>query len=233
MKTGIIVGAAPLGKETELLKRLLLTNDDEHAVETGCPCKTNDIYVVAADGGIEFFMKEGIKPDHWIGDMDSVTTELKGVVSNQFPDLKINSCSPIKDVTDMEIGIEDAILNDCENIYLFGGLGGQRTSHTIANIQLICHYKNKGINVKLFGEGKTAFVIKGGEVKKYTKSDKGFVSVLALSDIAKGVKIKGLFYEYEGDLSNTYALGVSNELTGKPASVSLDEGILLIIEETK
>lgn len=217
MRTGIVVGAAPLGKEVALLKNLINANEN--------------IYTVAADGGIRFFLDADICPDHFIGDMDS--NNIVDEVRTVFPEIAINSCSPIKDVTDMEIGIMDAVRTKCNTIYVFGGLGGRRFSHSIANIQLISRMKEQGINVIMHGDGVKMQVLASGESIAYGQADEGFVSVFALSDVAKNVVIKGLFYEYEGDLSNTTALGVSNELVGNDALITVDDGLLLIIKEDK
>ena len=75
------------------------------------------------------------------------------------------------------------------------------------------------------------FVITGGTAYEFPAKEKGDISVFALSDVAKGVKIKGLSYEYEGNLKNDFALGVSNSFCGKEGSVSLEEGALLIVEK--
>ena len=46
-RQGILVGAAPVGKEGQLLKRLL---------------EEENVYSVAVDGGIGFFIKNHLKP---------------------------------------------------------------------------------------------------------------------------------------------------------------------------
>lgn len=221
MKTGIVVGAAPIGSEIALLDKYIMSDCDK--------------YIIAADGGIEYFLSKNICPDHFIGDMDSNNRESE--VRTKFPHLRINSCSPIKDVTDMEIGIEDALENKCDDIVIFGGSGGKRLSHMFANIQLMSHYKNRGINITMYGDDSKTYIIKGKESKIFKinelKENNIFISVLALTDIAKNVRIKNMFYEYEGDLTNCYALGVSNELKGMDATITLDDGLLLIIEEKK
>ncbi len=45
-----------------------------------------------------------------------------------------------------------------------------------------------------------------------------------------GVYETGLKYRLENyTMSSTYPIGVSNEFTGKPAEISVNEGILLIV----
>lgn len=215
MSIGVIVGSAPLGGEASELYELL----------------QNNAISVAADGGIRFFLERGIEPTKWIGDMDSC--DCYDDVIKAFPHIDMSSCSPIKDVTDTEIAINELINMKVDNIIIFGGVGGRRVSHTLANIQLISGYKKKGVSIKLVGDGVKLFVIADGESVEYSETSTGFVSVLALSDIAENVKIEGLFYGFEGDLTNTNALGVSNEFKGDSASISVGRGKVLIIEEVK
>ena len=55
------------------------------------------------------------------------------------------------------------------------------------------------------------------------------VSVISLSDCSRGVTIQGMKYELGGgDLTNRCSLGLSNELIGKDASVSLAEGCVMV-----
>ena len=217
-KTGIIVGAAPIGSEAALLVNEL-NKDENH-------------YTVAADGGIEFFYNQDICPDMWLGDMDSAQESLDiNKVMVKWPSVMNKPCSPIKDYTDMELAIEDALSNNCTHIKLFGCLGGERLSHTLANIQLMAKYYKKGIRIEMFGENIHVFLIADGDKVDYEEGLRGMVSVLALDTTVENVDIKGLYYEYSGDLTNDWALGVSNELTGNAASISVRKGIVIIIEE--
>ena len=60
------------------------------------------------------------------------------------------------------------------------------------------------------------------------------ISVFAHSDTVRGVTIEGLKYSLSGaELDNGFSLGVSNEFTGVPARVSVKEGTLLIVWESR
>ena len=157
-RLGIVVGAAPIGMEREYLTDL---------------CKEDDTYVVAADGGIEFFQSAGIKPNEWVGDMDSVSektiNEVK-IITNEQVDkdrgraegnevVKITCVSAVKDYTDMELGLEKVFETGCESAMIFGGTGGKRIEHTIANIQLIHKYVLMGTRVIIVSENHRIFVI--------------------------------------------------------------------------
>ncbi len=222
-RLGVLVGASTIGNEEGKLIELI---------------GQQNVYMIAVDGGIAFFIKNNIVPDFWLGDMDStkeksienINKESSFELDDFLAKIKKKELSPIKDDTDMALAVEDAIANGCDEIAIFGGLGGARMSHTFANVQLIHRFAKKGIDTRMYSENSIVQVIVNKSIQ-LPKKDKGFVSIFALTDKAKGVSIKNLFYEYEGDLTNDVALGVSNEFCGKDASVSVEDGALLVIYE--
>jgi thiamine pyrophosphokinase len=82
----------------------------------------------------------------------------------------------------------------------------------------------------MYSENTVMQVLYNGGLE-YDEDQRGMISVMALTDVASGVKIKGLRYEYEGDMVNDVALGVSNEFCGRPSRVSVNQGALLIVRE--
>ena len=90
-KQAIIIGASPMGSEESALLKLLkwagYGEQAEHCsrdcdtCHTGCSAKikNKDIYVVVADGGLKFLLKNGMLPDFFVGDLDSV--ELEGALT--------------------------------------------------------------------------------------------------------------------------------------------------------
>jgi len=64
---------------------------------------------------------------------------------------------------------------------------------------------------------------------KFSKSCKGYISVFSLRDESKGVCLKNLKYELDGQsLFSSNPMGVSNEFIGEEASISVRNGILLV-----
>lgn len=212
---GIVVGAVPISNERAKLLQLIKENNGKS-------------FVIAADGGIKFFLDEKIAPDLWIGDMDSSTNELIEKVDREFSNLASRTCSPIKDDTDLAIALK-IIFEEMkyDKAIVFGGIGGVRFDHSIANIQLMHHYKACGMNVEMYGSNVKMEVLMDEEVH-YGEGEEGYISVFSLTDEVN-IDISGLFYEYTGTLKNTYALGVSNEFCNRKASISVKNGTALIV----
>ncbi len=239
-KQAIIIGASPMGSEESALLKLLkwagYGEQAEHCsrdcdtCHTGCSAKikNKDIYVVVADGGLKFLLKNGMLPDFFVGDLDSV--ELEGDLKDILNDIPKKIVPVEKDDTDMALAVAKAYEKGYRNILLYGGCGGARISHTFANIQMMSFYAKKGCSLQMLGDGVRLEILHNAS-KTLSAAMKGSISVICLSDIAEGVTIQGLKYEYTGALTSDRTLGVSNSFVGKDAMVSVENGTLLLVYE--
>lgn len=239
-KQAIIIGASPMGSEESALLKLLkwagYGEQAEHCsrdcdtCHTGCSAKikNKDIYVVVADGGLKFLLKNGMLPDFFVGDLDSV--ELEGALKDILKDIPKEIVPVEKDDTDMVLAVAKAYEKGYRNILLYGGCGGARISHTLANIQMMSFYAKKGCSLQMLGDGVRLEILHNAS-KTLSAAMKGSISVICLSDIAEGVTIQGLKYEYTGALTSDRTLGVSNSFVGKDAMVSVENGTLLLVYE--
>ena len=239
-KQAIIIGASPMGSEESALLKLLkwagYGEQAEHCsrdcdtCHTGCSAKikNKDIYVVVADGGLKFLLKNGMLPDFFVGDLDSV--ELEGALKDMLNDIPKKIVPVEKDDTDMALAVAKAYEKGYRNILLYGGCGGARISHTLANIQMMSFYAKKGCSLQMLGDGVRLEILHNAS-KTLSAAMRGSISVICLSDIAEGVTIQGLKYEYTGALTSDRTLGVSNSFVGKDAIVSVENGTLLLVYE--
>ena len=180
--------------------------------------------VIAADKGYIHAREAGITPTMIIGDFDS---------SNQPEGDLVIKLNPIKDYTDTKAALMVAEDWGYKNIVIYGGLGG-RDSHTLANISNALEFKKKGINVTLKSKNKSFYIVDDELSYDFKDENDFYVSIFALSEIVKGVDIKGLYYELNNyDLTYDNALGVSNETVKKDFKISVASGYLLVIFEDK
>ena len=179
-------------------------------------------FVIAADGGSRFLDMLNIEPDLFVGDLDSSDAPPENCFA-----IKLNR---EKDETDTALAVREGLARGYREFKIYGGLGG-RLDHSIANIQLIAELSTRQVKASLIGDGITVAAVTDGSVKLPTKK-RGTVSVFCHTDTAENVTIKGLKYTLENaTISNLNALGVSNEYIGKPASVSVGRGTLVIMYE--
>lgn len=177
-------------------------------------------YVIAADGGWLHCQRSGIQPSILLGDFDSI---------QELPDFACIKRFPVeKDDTDMMLAIKDGLTHGETEFHLYGGMGGHRTDHTIANLQSLCYLAKHSAHGWLYGDGEVYTAIYNERITFDTQTS-GIISVFCMGAEAEGVTINGGQYEVENvALSADFPLGVSNHFVGKPITVSVKNGCLLI-----
>lgn len=180
---------------------------------------TKDALVIAADGGRESLDKIGVTPDICIGDFDSLGYTPEGCETHTLP--------VEKDVTDSFAAADLAIARGCDEIELYGALGGRRFSHSLANLQLLVYLKKKGVKATLFDGNCTVRVL---ENESASYEENGAVSYISASDRAV-ISLFGMKYSGEKiEIRSDFPLGISNELSSG-AFITVHEGFVYEIRE--
>ena len=155
-----------------------------------------------------------------IGDFDSL-----GYVPNH-PNIVRHPAE--KDDTDMMLAARIGLEQGYKEFLIYGGLGG-RWDHSYANMQVLSFLAVNGAKGILMDQEVRMCAIYNDTIY-FDESYKGMISIFAASSTASGVTLKGLKYELDhATLSHCVPLGTSNEFLGKPCSISVEEGVLLIM----
>jgi len=180
----------------------------------------SDDTIICADSGYNHAVKMGLKPSIVIGDFDSLAES------------KIPSCVPClkfpakKDQTDTEIAIDYAREKGFRD-FLFLAATGRRLDHGLTNILLLKSFLERGEIAVIFDEHNKI---------RLTDSDltineppNSILSLVPITD-CYGVTTKNL----EFPLCNSTmlvgkGLGVSNIMTEANATVTVKDGLLLVI----
>lgn len=181
--------------------------------------------IIAADGGYTYLKDMGIEPDVLMGDFDSLDLipEHRDLIRH----------SPLKDDTDMALAVAYAAEEGYRRFFLYGGLGGSRFDHTLANLQLLNGMSRQGLEAYLIGERVIMTAITGEQIR-FPENAKGMISVFCFGEPAKGVTERGLKYELDDAVMTCdVTLGVSNEFIGRPAYIETREGTLIILWDEK
>ncbi|WP_028506243.1 thiamine diphosphokinase [Ruminococcus sp. FC2018] len=181
----------------------------------------NDKFVICADKGVLHAHELGIEPDLIVGDFDSLGYK---------PDneCEIISFKPEKDDTDLMIAIKEAIKRGKKQIMIYGALGG-RLDHTIGNIQALAYAVENCASASLISDSDIAAIYAPGEYEISNKQ--GFsLSLFSYSENVCGINLSGVKYPLEnGCITNSFPIGVSNEITGETAKISFEKGLLLVV----
>lgn len=178
-------------------------------------------FIIAADGGLTHTQALGLEPNEIIGDFDSL-----GYVPQDARVFPVE-----KDDTDSMLAVRRGLDLGYREFLIYGGMDGKRLDHTIANFQTLQFLADHGACGWLVGRDYLAMALKNGTLS-FPQGTTGDISVFCLGPDARGVTLKGLFYPLEnGILTSGFPLGVSNHFTGNAASVTVEDGSLLILWE--
>ena len=172
---------------------------------------------IAADGGLKHLQALGLTPDVILGDFDSLGYVPQN--SNVFP--------VEKDDTDAMLAARRGLELGCRRFVFYGALEGPRLDHTVASFQTLQFLADRGARGYLMGKTAVVTLVKNGTLE--LPAGEGIVSVFCMGGDARGVTLRGLKYGLDnGTLSTGFPLGVSNHLVGTPASVTVEDGSLLV-----
>lgn len=177
-------------------------------------------YLIAADGGWNACREAGLTPDLLLGDFDSL-----GAVP---PFENVERVPVEKDDTDMMLAVKRGLALGHREFHLYGGMGGSRTDHTIANLQTLLWLARRGAQGWLYGAGEVYTAIHDGSITLPARAS-GILSVFCMGADAEGVTIRGAQYEVEhAKLTADFPLGVSNHFVGREVTVTVAQGSLLL-----
>ncbi len=185
----------------------------------------NDI-LIAADGGYDYCKLLELTPDIIIGDFDSIAEESEAEITKDSNNAVVYKLPREKDDTDTLAAIRIGLEKGYKVFKIYAACGG-RLEHTIANIQCLLFLKSQGATGYICDGTGMIFAIENEEVS-FRESMEGYLSLFCMGKKAKGVSIKGLKYTMDnGEMSNTFPIGISNEFIGKKAMVSVEDGTLI------
>lgn len=184
--------------------------------------------VIAADGGSTWLDALGRRPDRLVGDLDSTDAAL--VARLEANGVPIERHPADKEATDTELALRAAIDDGATKVVILGALGGPRLDHELANLLLLADPRLDAVDARIVRGATTARVIRDGGSLALVGGAGALVSLLPIGGDAVGVTTSGLRWPLSASILRFGASrGISNEITTPPASVSLEQGRLVVI----
>ena len=177
--------------------------------------------VIAADGGYRICLDEGIRPDLVLGDFDSMDEP------RDFPNvLRV----PVeKDDTDAMLAARKGLEQGCREFHLYGGTGGLRLDHTLANFQLLMFLRRHGARGYLYDRDFVFTAVENESITVPKTKERGLLSVFAVDGPAEGVWEQGVQYTLsDARLASDVPMGVSNCILDDQATIRVDRGMLIV-----
>ncbi len=186
-------------------------------------------FTIVADSGMEFMRRAGLLPDMIIGDFDSVKADTLDFFKEQ-QGIAFKELNPVKDDTDTEFAIRQAIGLGAKEITVLGATGS-RLDHVLGNVALLGIGLQEQVSVQLVDANNRIRMINKSLCLTKEEQFGNFVSLLPYSGEVKHVTLKGFKYPLEDYTMGSFSsLGISNEIVEEKAEILFEEGILLVIE---
>ncbi|TVY10237.1 thiamine diphosphokinase [Paenibacillus cremeus] len=187
--------------------------------------------LVGADRGALYLVEHGYRPSMSLGDFDSISeSELEQVreASDQ-----LLSCDPVlKDLTDTDMAVTWALDQGAGELVLCGALG-TRWDHSLANVHLLRKALERGVPCRIV-DGHNALTLMDGRASLTVQRGRyDYVSLLPLSLEVTGITLQGFQYPLQdATLTIGQSLGISNVLLGEIGTITVRDGLLLVIQST-
>jgi thiamine pyrophosphokinase len=184
------------------------------------------LWVVAADSGLDEAFRLGIRPDLVVGDMDSVSPAALDRATREG--IEIERHPRAKDATDLELAVDAAARRGFIRATIIGGTGG-RMAHTLANALLLTRRREVQIEWSTSNAQLTALAT--GSSRDFAAADGTLLSVLAIGESADCTST-GLVWPLDGSpLTVGSTRGISNEIIEPSATVTVRRGLVLTVHE--
>ena len=205
------------------MKALIICNGEPLQKEGLISLAKSCDLVIAADGGANVALSNGLTPDVIIGDMDSFT-------SPHPESLKI-LYDPDQETNDLEKALEYALTNKIGNV-IISGATGKRTDHALKNFSVQLKYATKFRSILMI-DNMFQYEIIINQISQ--KVEKGTViSLFPLSGKVDGITTEGLKYSLKNEsLENGVRDGSSNVAIANEIKISVDTGALLLMTERR
>lgn len=208
------------------MKVVIIAAGQLHAEERIRPLLHSYDLLICADGGVRHAARLGLVPDLILGDLDSASPELIAEYSGRG--IPVRQVPVEKDQTDTHLALDEAIQRGATEILLVAATG-DRVDHTLSNL-LLMPAVPESVAVTL-ADGKNVVRLLRPGASLTVRGDPGeFLSLLPLTPVVTGVTVRGVKWPLNGaSLRWGISLGVSNQLVGTAATVSIQTGCLLAI----
>ena len=184
--------------------------------------------IIAADGGAAHVEAAGGVCDVIVGDQDSAPAATLDRARAGGADIR--DFPTAKDATDGELALREALSRGASSVTIVGALGGPRVDHLLANVALLAHPDLRRVDAVIEDARYRIWLVSGSSSWRGAAGD--CVTLLAVGGDAHGVTTQDLRYALrDGVLRHGSSLGVSNEMTGPLAELSVARGAVLVIHE--
>ena len=175
--------------------------------------------IICCDGAVNNLVDHGLKPTHIIGDMDSISLELK----NKYEDMLIHIAD--QNENDLRKALKWAEGNGAKKVIILGATG-KRDDHSLANIFTLLQYPSQ-LEITMYTNHGIFSVVQGKQKFDSFKGQK--ISLFAIDPDIE-ITSNNLKYRMNSTKLNTLYYGCLNESLDDIISITLSHGKILIFQ---
>jgi thiamine pyrophosphokinase len=181
--------------------------------------------VIAADSGLHLARPLGVTVDLVVGDLDSADPDAVDEARRAGASVERHPIG--KDATDLELALEAAVERGATRVIVVGGTALERVDHLLANAALIAAPRFAGLTPEWW-LGSTRVMVAAGD-RHFTGAPGEVVSIIPVGGDVQ-VTTTGLRWPLANErLPQGTTRGVSNEMSGSMASVTVTAGTALVV----
>ncbi len=203
---------------TNLVRALIIANGEAPSRGLLKELATQATLLVAADGGASHAMAAGLQLDAVVGDLDSVTPEMRRTLPAELFHRDSNP-----DTTDLQKAIAYCIAQGADVVDVVAASGG-RADHALANLSVLRLFRGQAA-VRIIDD---YFEVSLIEQQAMVDAPIGTVVSLIAIGQAEGVTTTGLRWNLTAYPLAFSPRGIHNEVAKPPAHISVAKGDVLL-----
>lgn len=203
---------------TTRVRALIIANGEAPSMQLLRSLADGAQLIVAADGGAAHALAAGLQLDAVVGDLDSVTREMRSAL----PAERFHQVSDA-DTNDLQKAIAYCIGQGADFVDITAA-GGGRADHALANLSVLRLFRGQAM-VRIIDDFFEVSLIEGEAAVDAPIGT--VVSLIAIGE-ATGVTTSGLRWNLTGSRLGFSPRGIHNEVAAPPAQISVAKGDVLL-----
>ena len=203
---------------TTRVRALIIANGEAPSMQLLRSLADGAQLIVAADGGAAHALAAGLQLDAVVGDLDSVTMEMRSAL----PAERFHRVSDA-DTNDLQKAIAYCIGQGADFVDITAA-GGGRADHALANLSVLRLFRGQAM-VRIIDDFFEVSLIEGEAAVHAPVGT--VVSLIAIGE-ATGVTTSGLRWNLADSSLGFSPRGIHNEVAAPPAQISVAKGDVLL-----
>lgn len=186
--------------------------------------------IVAADSGVDSAFALGLVPHVVVGDLDSVSETGLRRVREAGIDVVVSPTD--KDLTDTELALRHAVEMASTSVLVLSP-GGGRLDHAHGVLASLANPDFAHVTVEAAIDTAHVTVLHGPASTHVPRRGSHLLALHAMNGAADGITTSGLRWNLSRESLHPWASrGVSNEMLGDIAAITVDHGALIVVQPT-